>query len=376
MSAAPPFSRSSKRGRLRPIALRKGFFMQDSFAEALTVCPSCKQDVLLTDSHCPHCNVPADTTSAFLGFRRPDGSAGMIDQMTAAYLRSQNLQPAQTDLDELFAKTTRIQIMEMVFEDRTGRFHPRLEFTGADDLSALRKCLAIEPSTGHLMMIGEVCLEFYQQEEFVARIEVVGNCILRWSERWKNDAYLTDPLILAEFLKSQGFARLREGIDRDAEAERKSIAAHEAWLATWEPATPAGLAPLVEDLVWEIHSPEPKIRPRALALLSAQCSSVDEQILALFAWYGHGSGPWSGFLHVETVPAFLLESFAAAELLHALESRELSRQHLEGVARFVSYRHRDLADLLRDSRIRQQVLAHVQSTQDVSKIKAVDQSLG
>lgn len=184
--------------------------MEASFAEALTACPSCKQDVLLTENQCPHCDAPADTTSVFLGFRRPDGSAGMVDQMTVAYLRSQNSQPSQSDLDALFARATWLQVMEMVFEGRTGSYRPRLKFTNADDLSALRKCLTVESSTGHLMMIGDVCLEFYQQEELVARVEVVGNCVLRWSDRWKNDAYLTTPIIFADFLRAHGFPRLRE----------------------------------------------------------------------------------------------------------------------------------------------------------------------
>jgi hypothetical protein len=358
--------------------------MQALFGGALTPCPACKQDVLLTDIHCPHCDAAADTTSSFLSFKRPDGSAGMIDQLTVAYLRSQHSQPAQTDLDQLFATTARIQFMEMVFEDRTGRFQPRLEFTKTDDLSALRRCLVIEASTGHAMMMGEFCFEFYHLDGLVARIEIVGTGLLRWSDRWKNDAYLTDPLILAEFLKSHGFAKLRETIDRDAEAEIEIIAAHAAWVATWEPAIPAGLAPLIVELSEEIYAPEPQARPRALALLAAQYPSVDEQILALFAWYGHGSGPWSGFPSSEVAPESMLESFAVEQLVHALESQNLSRQHLEGAARFVSRWvskpsqrvHRELINRFRTSRMRHQILSYVQSTEDSSKIEAITRILG
>ena len=147
----------------------------------------------------------------------------IIDQLTVAYLRSQHSPPVQADLDRLFATTTRIQIMEMVYDGRTGRFQPRLEFTKTDDLSALRKCLAIKASTGHVMMMGELCLEFYQLRTLVARVDIVGTGILRWSDKWKNDAYLTDPIILAEFLKSHGFAKLQESIDRDAEQRAKVL---------------------------------------------------------------------------------------------------------------------------------------------------------
>jgi hypothetical protein len=303
----------------------------------------------------------------------------MIDKLTVAYLRSQNVQPEQMDMEELFTKSTRVQIMEMVFEGRTGRFQPRLEFTKSDDLSALRKCLTIKATTNHLMMMGELCMKFCHHDDRIARIDIVSTCILRWSDRWKNDAYLTEPMKFAEFLKSHGFAKLRETIDRDAEAERKSIAAHAAWEATWIPAIPAGLAPLVEELSNEIYAPEPKARPRALALLAAHYPSVDERILALFAWYGHGSGPWNGFPSCEAAPASMLQSFATDEILNALESQPLSRQHLEGVARYLWIRaraQRDLVDRCRASRICPQILSYIRSTQDSSKIEAIERVLG
>lgn len=202
--------------------------MDGSLMDAFTGCPACKKDVLLTDTHCPHCNAPADTTSAILSFRRQDGSAGMIDQLTAAFLRSSSSEPDQADLDKLFARTSCVRIMEMVFQDNIGSFQPRLELTKADDLSMLWKCLAIEPTSWHLMMIGEFCIEFCDVDEPVARIEIVGTNILRWSERWKTDAQLTNPKGLAEFLQSQGFARLRDVLDRDLEQQRKRSALHAA----------------------------------------------------------------------------------------------------------------------------------------------------
>jgi hypothetical protein len=304
----------------------------------------------------------------------------MVDQLTVAYLRSQHAQPSKADLDQLIAKTTRVQIMEMVFDGHTGRFQPRLEFTSRDDLSGLGVCLAIEEnSSGHLMMIGELLLEFYHVGLLIARVEIVGTGLLRWPDRWKEDAPLTDPIILADFLKSRGYAKLRESIDRDEIEASARIAADAAWLATWEPAIPAGLGPLVDELLHEIYAEEPRTRPRAMALLKAQYPSDDKQILALFAWLGHGSGPWSGFPWSEAVPEFLLECFATADLLHALENQALSRQHLEGAARFISrwvskpHRqvHQDLVNRFRISPIRQPILEYVQSTGDPSRITAV-----
>jgi hypothetical protein len=100
--------------------------------------------------------------------------------------------------------------MELVFQDNRGTFQPRLEIINAQDLSMLWKCLAIEPTDGHQMMIGERCIEFYNVEQRIARIEIVGANLLRWSERWKTDAQLTNPILLAEFFQSRGLGGARE----------------------------------------------------------------------------------------------------------------------------------------------------------------------
>lgn len=149
------------------------------------------------------------------------------------------------------------------------------------------------------------------------------------------------------------------------------------------PAIPPGLASLVEDLANEIYASEPKALPRALAILAQQYASRDERILSLLAWYGHGSGPWSGYPSSEAAPEVMLQSFSAGELLRALESQALSSQHLEGIARFLSRwvpeqrkgARRQLIDEFRNSRIRDQVLAYVQSIGNASKIEAVFRTL-
>jgi hypothetical protein len=273
--------------------------------------------------------------------------------------------------------------MELEFQGRVGTFQPRLEFKNHDDLSALRGCLNIKASGAHLMMMAQRSLVFYQKDDVVARIEIVASSLLRWADRWNSDAHLKNANILANFLKSRGCASLRENIDRDAEQRKRRQAEDAAWLATWEAAMPSGLAELVEDLCQERYAPEKKALPRALAVLAAQYRSVDEQVLSLLAWYGHSCGPWSGCPVSELAPECILEAFTAAELLHALESQELSSQHPEGAARFVSRwvpkprrAHLRVLDQFQDSRVRPQIQAHVQSTQDSSKIEAVRRAIG
>jgi hypothetical protein len=230
----------------------------------------------------------------------------------------------------------------------------------------------------HLMTFGDVYLDFYDVDKRVARIEIVRASLLRWPERWKSDAVLVDATGLADFLHSRRFGRLREIIDQDLARAKELREQHAAWTATWEPAIPPGLAPLIDGLEGDKYSPEPKALPSALAILERQYESRDEQVLALLAWYGHGNGPWSGYPSVETAPEVMLQTFSPDELVHAIERRPLSAQHLEGIARFVARwvpvkskqnrrRLKDLIDKIRESSVCDQIHAHVQSGRDPSK---------
>jgi hypothetical protein len=281
------------------------------------------------------CGEPADGQRAFVSFRRADGSKGMVDQQTLAFLRSPNGPAIQNDLDALFATATRVQYLETVWQDRTGSFQPRLVFSDAGTLADLRNAMAIrEGFDGHLMSIGECRMDFFAGDECVAKIEILG-ALLRWSKRWKSDAPLLDPGALASMLKANGRPNLSEMFEREKPGELERQTAHEKWIATWQPAIPPGLEPFIEALSQETYSPEPGNRPTALEILAAQFPLIDEQIRKLFACFGHCNGPWSGCPMVEMAPAFLLQSFTTDQLLHALRSQDLSHQHLQGAARFL-----------------------------------------
>jgi hypothetical protein len=308
----------------------------------------------------------------------------LIDQATAAYLRSDCPRPSQADLDELFRTSTGVEVMELVFEARVGKFQPRLILTGPADLVALQTALAIaDQSCGHLMTFGDVCLVFHRLDRTTARIEVVAGIHLRWTDRWQDDARLADPRALADVLASRGFMALRVRIERVATEEQERATEYAGWLKTWEPAIPVGLHSLVQDLGDGRDPTNPTFLAGARSALAEHYPSVDSQILVLLAWYGHGSGPWSGFPSVEQGPASLLEAFSADEFVQALDGSSLSRQHLEGAARFVARwvpipdrrTHRKLIDRVRASGVRGQILEYVRSTGERTKIKAVESAL-
>jgi len=53
------------------------------------------------------------------------------------------------------------------------------------------------------------------------------------------------------------------------------------------------------------------------------------------AWFGSGSGPWSGFPGYEEIAARLLRQYPTPELIKAVDSRPLTDQEVEGAARIL-----------------------------------------
>ena len=113
-----------------------------------------------------------------------------------------------------------------------------------------------------------------------------------------------------------------------------------------------------------------------LAVLAQNVESLNERILKLLAWLGHGNGPWSGFPSEEAAPVHLLGGFSAKELAGAMQSRELSRQELEGAARFVAWwfppqqreAHQKFIAEIAGSLLWQALETHVKASGDGDKI--------
>jgi hypothetical protein len=90
----------------------------------------------------------------------------------------------------------------------------------------------------------------------------------------------------------------------------------------------------------------------------------------LYAWFGSGQGPWSGFPSYETVAERLLLDFQTETLIAAAEAARTAQQ-LEGAARlfagweFSQHRQEDLARLRPD--LKQRLLAHSLESTDEDK---------
>jgi hypothetical protein len=138
----------------------------------------------------------------------------------------------------------------------------------------------------------------------------------------------------------------------------------------------------VDALSSQRYAPDTSERDRALRILATAYPSTDLQIVALFGWYGHSLGPWSGYPSDEVVPEYLLEAFSHDEVLAAVRRASLTASQLEGAARFFcrwSYdpvRKKKANPPLLPADVRQKLWAYVKSTGDEDKIRQAQRIFG
>ena len=153
------------------------------------------------------------------------------------------------------------------------------------------------------------------------------------------------------------------------DSREKAKLAESRWLA----AMPSALKPLWPQ-VRESNGVDPQGAVRTLdplrAALSKEFPDERSRILALYAWFGSGEGPWSGFPSYEQVAEELLLDFPTETLIKAAEATG-SAQQQEGAARLfggweISQRRPgDLAHLPAD--LKKRLLAHSLESDDEDK---------
>lgn len=135
------------------------------------------------------------------------------------------------------------------------------------------------------------------------------------------------PSVLNGLLAAAGVEVAKDDSEGE-EARRQQYVEDEArWLA----AMPKSIVPFRESV-----DPfgKPENMPRILEALAAEFPEPQQRILKLFAWFGSGAGPWSGYPSHEGLAEELLFDHPTAALVAAAESPTLTERQLEGAARF------------------------------------------
>jgi hypothetical protein len=214
----------------------------------------------------------------------------------------------------------------VVFEDPTPGAKVLFESRDRHDIEALAQSLKLgEPPGVHCMCVGspEICL--YVGDKEIGSFTNHHAMLIR-SALWKSDVPIVDQEAFLKWFDDRGMSGPRQEVNYQREESRQG----EIALKRWEENMPLSIRP-----IWRKLNPIMPDRMVPTKTLAAQIPDRSERIMALFAWFGSGRGPWSGFPSYEMLAEEMLLDYATTDLLTAIDSRQgdLSDREIEGVAR-------------------------------------------
>lgn len=257
----------------------------------------------------------------------------------------------------------------------------------SEDISALKQALEIEPpkERSQCACLPTLEMRFFRKGKEIGEVSLFEESTIELSG-WTQSARLTDAEKLRRWFKERGIGDAPSAAAEQTEREKQDALAARRWLD----GMPEDLRPLwpgvLRDPIWQqTPSDGAKVCARNLEpTLAKEYPETNRRIRALFAWFGSGAGPWSGYYGWEDVPAQMLLQYPAEQLAYALQGAALPDAEAEGAARlFVNYAageefrrpdDRTLIEKLPDS-VREALLAHVAKSGDAEKLELARQAL-
>jgi hypothetical protein len=275
-------------------------------------------------------------------------------------------------LDELLSGAIRVRVTTVGAPGE-----PVLDLADPAELDLLREALTVERVTdGYCMCHGDLEFAFTGGD---GRRTVVGlhhGLSLRWTG-WDGDALLRDGDRVLHWLARHGAGGpLAQAQRRQAERERELLD-RQAWTA----AAPADVRDLLDLAIAAAHTTG-VIAPSVHALVADRLAQAfpdpAERAAALLAWYGSGTGRYSGYPVYETLPAPALAGTPIAEIIDALRRFPDDRVAAGAVRHLCAWKsrthlRRDIARLPDDVRAR--LLAVARESDDDTTRRRAEQHL-
>lgn len=197
------------------------------------------------------------------------------------------------------------------------------------DLIALESSLRVERPEEHLhcMCDGTPAIFLYANGHNIGQITNHHAKLIRCSI-WKSDARLVDVEAFLKWFDDRKIPGPRKEYEEALQRDKEWKANEQKWIEAM---------PVALRSHWPAakRSFGPDLTPLKEAL-AEQVPEKNERILALFAWYGSGEGPWSGYPAYESIAERMLLDYSTAELLAAIEGQELTISQTEGAARLLA----------------------------------------
>lgn len=194
------------------------------------------------------------------------------------------------------------------------------------DLDALKASLQVEMPEQHLhcMCNGTPGIFLYANGQQIGEITNHHAKLIRCS-LWKSDARLVNTEEFLKWFDDRKIPGPRKEYEESQQQDKEWSMNQRKWIEA--------IPPCLKPYQSSMQSFDPDLAPLRKAL-AEKGGEKNDRILALFFWYGSGAGPWSGCPAYEITAEKLLLDYSTAELLAAIEGKELTVPRLEGVARF------------------------------------------
>lgn len=224
----------------------------------------------------------------------------------------------------------RVTVRESLFKGA------RVLFESAErhDLNALREAVkvVVPPEPMVCACLGGPVIELYSGSRRVLVLENHhGESIA--CDLWVGDA----PIVPAEpwlaWFEDRGMPQLRKTYESHQRVRAKARMEQ----AHWMDAMPKAMRAAWSEMQGFLATPDVV---QLEAVLAEEEPIEAKRILALFALYGSGAGPWTGYPSYEDTAAQMLNQYPAKKLIEAVGSGNgLSPSQMEGVARLLSGWH-------------------------------------
>lgn len=271
-------------------------------------------------------------------------------------------------LNQVFEQADRLEVLSLSPAGDEWRIY---QTSDPKDVAQLKAALRLDPEGGGFrdMCAGQPAIRLYKEGKSIARLSFHHGSAIRF-DQWDSDVPITDPEPLLRWFDERGIS----GPRKEVEESRAQAAKDEEAEKRWVDAMPESLRPFWEAMRNESGLGAEEVDPTKLReALTKALPGQEQQLGALFEWFGSGAGPWSGFPAYEGAAEEILLTYSTPELLAVAEREGLTESQLEGAARlfggwpFGQARGKDLALLSKPLRVR--LLAQALRSEDDDKQK-------
>jgi hypothetical protein len=183
------------------------------------------------------------------------------------------------------------------------------------------------------MCLGDSTFRFSDAGQVLATDALHHAQALRW-EGWEDDRNLVDGQGLAEWLAAHGFDKPL----KDLQASRVRAAAETAMERAWSEAVPGSVTHLLPRMLATGKSgtvPVDLLVELRQAMARAWPDDRD-RCRELMAWYGAGTGRYSGYPVYEEIPGTLLSEMSVATVVQVLQLRHDDESAWRGAVRHLA----------------------------------------